>query len=96
MCFPGNREVVICCDNSISSLCVTRNFTIDERVENVTITFNGVVIVLNSSFVSPVTLTNLDVQNPVTVGVSIDYGTSVEVCPHSPFRCAVTLNVFSR
>ena len=58
----------------MSSLCVTNNFTIEETIENITITYNGELIVLNGSLTRTVTLTSIDIADEQTMGVSIEFG----------------------
>ena len=68
------RSVEKCCWNPVSSLCVTNNFTIEETIENITITYNGELIVLNGSLTRTVTLTSIDIADEQTMGVSIEFG----------------------
>lgn len=53
---------------------MTSNFTIEEKIENVTVTYNGELIVLNTSFVKTVTLTSIDIVNAQALGISIEFG----------------------
>ena len=53
---------------------MTSNFTVEEKIENVTVTYNGELIVLNASFVKIVTLTSIDIADAQTLGISIEFG----------------------